>query len=208
MTQQINLYQAQFLPQAHQFSSTFMLRVAGIALLAMAIIYGFAWQRVTNTERELQLVALQESAAIERLENLKPLIASVTGERSWSEQLDDALHSLQERQAVLSLVQGASVDETQGFSRHLRALARQDIEGIWLTHIVLSATGDKTRLEGHALRAELIPPYVQGLTEDPPFATQRFNRFRIDTPLDENEQALHFSMDTEVLLTASKRFTQ
>ncbi len=208
MTQQINLYQAQFLPQAYQFSPSFMIRAAGITLLAMVVIYGFAWQRVASAEKELQLVTLQETAAIERLENLKPLITSVTGERSWSEQLDDALNSLQERQAVLSLVQGATVDETQGFSRHLRALARQDVEGIWLTHIVLSAMGDKTRLEGRALRAELIPPYVQDLTEDPPFATQRFNRFRIDTPLDESEQALEFSMDTEVLLTASTGYTQ
>ncbi len=208
MTQQINLYQAQFRPQAHLFSPSFMFRAAGIALLAMAVLHGFAWQRVASTEAELQIVALQESAAIERLKNLKPLIAAVTGERSWSEQLDDALQSLQERQAVLSLVQGATIDETQGFSRHLRALARQRVEGIWLTHIVLSAMGDTASLEGRALRAELIPLYVQDLSDHPPFATQRFNNFRIDTPPDDTDQALHFSMDTEDSLTASAVFTQ
>ena len=33
---------------------------------------------------------------------------------------------------------------------------RQAIDGLWLTHISLSAMGDKTRLEGRAIRAELI----------------------------------------------------
>lgn len=202
MIQQINLYQSEFLPQRNMFAASFMLQVSAIILVAMTIMYGYASQRVSATERELEIVARQETAAIERLQNLKPLITAVTGERSWSEQLDDALQSMQERQAVLSLVQGATHSETQGFSHHLRALARQDIEGLWLTRIVLSALGDKTRLEGRTLRAELVPLYVQDLTSNPPFAAQRFSRFRIERPLEPGEYALHFSMDTESMLAA------
>ena len=202
MIQQINLYQSEFLPQRNVFAASFMVRVSAIVFIAMTIMYGYAWQRVSITERELEIVARQEAAATERLQNLKPLITAVTGERSWSEQLDDALQSMQERQAVLSLVQGATHSETQGFSHHLRALARQDIEGLWLTRIVLSALGDKTRLEGRTLSAELVPLYVQDLTSDPPFAAQRFNRFSIDSPLEPGDYALHFSMDSESMLAA------
>jgi hypothetical protein len=110
---------------------------------------------------------------------------------------------LAERQAVLNLIQGSTLGDTRGFSRHMRSLARQDIDGLWLTHSVLSALGDKTRLEGKAIRAELIPLYVQGLTSEAPFAEQRFQRFQIDNPVDDEETALRFSMDSDVLLAAN-----
>jgi hypothetical protein len=200
MNQQINLYQIQYRPQTRMFPAGFMLQATGVLLFAMLLIYGFAQQRVDGIEQELEVVTRLESVAHERLQNVGPLINAVTGETNWAEQLDNSLQMLAERQAVLSLIQGSALGDNKGFSRHLRALARQDIEGVWLTHIALSALGDKTRLEGRAIRAELIPLYVQDLTAEPPFAKQRFHRFQIDDPLDDDDTALRFSMDSDILL--------
>lgn len=208
MNQQINLYQAQFQPQSRMFPAWFMLQATGILLIAMLLTYGFAQQRIAGIEQELEVVTRQELAAVQRLQNIGPLIKAVTGEKNWSEQLDDSLHMLAERQAVLNLIQGTTLGDTQGFSRHLRALARQDIEGVWLTSLALSAQGDKTRLEGRAIRAELIPIYVQDVTAETPFAEQRFHRFRIDNPAEDNEAALHFSMNSDALLVADTAINQ
>jgi len=208
VNQQINLYQAQFRPQTRVFPAWFMLQATGILLFAMFLMYGFAQQRIAGIEQELEIVTRQESAAIDRLENIAPLIKAVTGEKNWSGQLDDSLRMLAERQAVLNLIQGTTLGDTDGFSRHLRALARQDVKGVWLTSLALSAQGDKTRLEGRAISAELIPMYVQDVTAEAPFAEQRFHRFRIDNPADDNESALHFSMNSDVLLVADTAINQ
>ncbi len=208
MNQQINLYQAQFQPQSRIFPAWFMLQAIGILLLAMALTYGFAQQRIAGIEQELEVVIRQELAAVERLQNIGPLIQAVTGEKNWSEQLDDSVRMLAERQAVLNLIQGTALGDTHGFSRHLRALARQDIEGVWLTGLALSAQGDKTRLEGRAIRAELIPLYVQDVTAETPFAEQRFHRFRIDNPAADNGTALHFSMNSDALVVADAGIKQ
>ena len=200
MNQQINLYQIQYRPQTRMFHAGFMLQAVALVTFAMLLLYGFAQQRVGRIEQELKIVARQESVALERLAEIGPLINAVTGETNWSDQLDNSLRMLAERQAVLNLIQGSSLGDTTGFSQHLRALSRQDIEGLWLTHIALSALGDKTRLEGRAVRAELIPLYVQDLTAERPFAEQRFNRFQIDSPAADDGTALTFSMDSEVLL--------
>ena len=200
MNQQINLYQIQYRPQTHVFPAWVMVQATGILLFAMFLMYGFAQQRVDGIEQELEIVARQESVALDRLQNIGPLINAVTGETNWSEQLDDSLRMLAERQAILNLIQGSTLGETKGFSRHMRALARQNIEGVWLTRIVLSALRDETRLEGRAIRAELIPMYVQDLTAEAPFAEQRFRRFQIDNPVDDEETALQFSMNSDVLL--------
>ena len=205
MNQQINFYQAEFRPQTHLFPAWFMLQATAIIIVGMALMYVFAQQRIDSVQHELSIVARQESVVLERLQNIGPLINAVTGEKNWSEQLDDSLRMLAERQAVLNLIQGSTLGDTKGFSRHLRALSRQDIDGLWLTHIALSAMGDKTRLEGRAIRAELIPLYVQGLASELPFAEQRFHHFQIDSPVDEGETALSFSMDSDLLLTADAR---
>lgn len=200
MNQQINLYQIQYRPQTRMFPAGFMLQATAVLLIAMLLMYGFAQQRVDGIEQELEVVTRLESVAHERLQNVGPLINAVTGETNWAEQLDNSLQMLAERQAVLSLIRGSTLGDNKGFSRHLRALARQDTEGVWLTHIALSALGDKTRLEGRAIRAELIPLYVQDLTAEPPFAKQRFHRFQIDDPVDDDDTALRFSMDSDILL--------
>ncbi|MGB5624090.1 MAG: hypothetical protein WBM61_00050 [Woeseiaceae bacterium] len=205
MNQQINLYHAQFRPQMRMFPAWFMLQATAIVMLGMLLTYVFAHQSIDGIEQELNVVARQESAVLERLQNIGPLINAVTGETNWSEQLDDSLRMLAERQAVLNLIQGSTLGDTKGFSRHMRALSRQDLDGLWLTHIALSAKGDKTRLEGRAIRAELIPLYVQGLASETPFAEQRFHHFQIDKPVDDEETALSFSMDSDVLLTADAR---
>lgn len=208
MNQQINLYQSQFRPQTRLFPAWFMLQAVGILVFGMVVMTLFAQQRIDSVEQELEIVSRQESIAMERLQNIGPLINAVTGEKNWSEQLDDSLRMLAERQAVLNLIQGSTLGDTRGFSRHLRALAQQDIDGLWLTHIVLSALGDKTRLEGRAIRAELIPLYVQGLALEAPFAEQRFHHFQIDSPAKDEGTALLFSMDSDVLLAADSGHVQ
>ncbi len=202
MKQQINLYRPEFRPETNAFQSAFMFQAAGIMLLALLVIYVFARSELSSIEDEFEIVARQEAAALERLQNVRPLITAVTGEQSWSEQLEEASRTLAERQAALSLIQGTSLGDTKGFSRHLRALARQDIDGVWLTHIVLSALGDQTRIEGRAVRAELIPLYVQNLTAEPAFEKQRFHRFQIENP-DDDDPWLTFSMDSRQLIAGN-----
>lgn len=199
MNQQINLYLPEFRPETNAFQSMFIVQAAGMLVVALLLLYGYAWQGLSGIDRELAVVQRQEVAALERLQNVRPLIMALTGEQSWSEQLEQATRMLAEREAALRLIRGTALGVTHGFSGHLRALARQDIDGIWLTHIVLSAAGDRTRIEGRAIRPELIPLYVQDLTSEPAFSAQRFHRFQIDSIEDDGEPGLRFSMDSEML---------
>ncbi len=205
--QDINLYRPEFRPETNAFQSRFMFQAAGVLVVTLMLIYGFAREGVTSVDQEIEIVARQEAATIERLENVRPLITAVTGEQSWSQQLEEATRTLAERQAVLAMIQGTTLGDTKGFSRHLRALSRQDVDGLWITHLVLSALGDKTRIDGRAIRAELIPLYVQNLTAEPAFAQQRFHRFQIDNPVDDDDPALTFSMNSQELVASNEAGT-
>lgn len=174
-----------------------LLQASATITLAMLLGYAFSAQQLETFELELQSVARQETAAVARLERLQPVIAAISDGKSWLERLDDATRLLEEKQLVLSLVQGSSFGDTRGFSRHLRSLARLKVDGIWLTGIRFSALGDSTRLQGRALRPGLVPAYLQYLAEEPPFSTQRFHKFQIDSVEGQSSGSVSFSVSSD-----------
>ena len=180
MQQQINFYRSEYRTIRQEFSSGMLLATCGAIVVAMFAVYGFSMYKALGIDRELKIVTDQEQAAIVRLENFQPNMDAGGGDQSWEQQLEEARRSLRDQQLVLGMVADSSLGDTQGFSHHLTSLARQDTEGLWLTYIRLSSLGDNTQLEGLALRADLVPAYLQRLAEEPPFATQRFTQFQIE----------------------------
>lgn len=206
MHQQINFYRAEFRNTETSFGATSIAAGCAAVVVAMFVVYVFAVGQLSGIDKELQIFSDQEDAALQRLEQMQPLVGALSGEQTWAQRLDDATRALEEKQLVLSLVQGSTLGDTLGFSRYLRSLARQDTDGLWLTQIRLSAQGNRNRLQGKALRAELVATYLQRLADEPPFARQRFNQFQIEGPED-GDAAVTFSMrsDDELLATVVSR---
>ncbi len=195
MQQQINFYRDDYRSVTESFATGSIFIACGVIVLAMFLGYGFVMYKLPGIERELQTVNGQEKAAIARLENLQPTLNAGSGDESWEERLEEARRSLRDQQLVLGMVRDSSLGDIQGFSHHLKALARQDSDGLWLSYIRLSSLGDNTVLEGQALRADMVPAYLQSLAEEAPFATQRFNQFQIERPEDESGDVVIFSVN-------------
>ena len=208
MQQQVNFYQDRFAFARQIFGAKTLLIGCGVIMLAMLVIYVLALYKLSSVTSELQLVIGQEKATVERLQNLRSTITAASGEKNLSERLEDATHLLREKELVLSLVRGSTLGDARGFSRYLRSLANRDTDGLWLTHISISALGDKTRLQGEALRAELVPAYLQSLVEEPPFAEQRFHQFQIDGPEEPTGRTVTFSMTSDAELLAKSAESQ
>ncbi len=202
MQQQINFYRADYRRVTENFTTGSLLIACGVIVLAIFLAYGFAMYKLTGIERELQTVNNQEEAAIVRLEKFQPSMNAASGDKSWEVRLEEARRSLRDQQLVLGLVRDSSLGNIQGFSHHLKALARQDTDGLWLSYIRLSALGDNTVLEGQALRADMVPAYLQDLAEEPPFATQRFNQLQIERLEDESGDVVTFSVNNNEQLLA------
>ena len=185
MEQQINFYRSDFIKKERNFSSASMLMICGAFVVLMVAAYGFATYQFTAIKLELKTAKGEEKAAIVRLENFQPTLESSSGDVTWSERLEEAQRMFRDQQLVLTMVRDSAWGDTYGFSRHLNSLARQNTDGLWLSYIRLSALGDDTQLEGTALRADLVPAFLQDLALEPPFSAQRFNQFQIERPEDE-----------------------
>ena len=207
MRQEINFYQAQFRERAVQYSSVLLLQVCACVFATMLLLWAYGSYRVTGVTAELEIIAQQEAAAVQRLASLRTTIADVIGETSWADRLEAADQELAEKEASLRLISGTELGDADGFARHLRSLARQSTSGLWLTNIALSARGDRIWLQGEALRADLVPTYLQDLADEVPFENQRFHRLEIDDSDDESgvsRQSVTFVVTSEQSLDGER----
>lgn len=204
MQQQINFYRSEFIARKERFGSGSLLAVCGVLIVAMVAAFGYVTYELAAIKVELNTVNNQEQAAIQRLENFQPTLDGASGDQTWEERLAEAKRLLRDQQIVLTMVRDSAWGDIDGFSRHLRSLARQNIDGIWLSYIRLSALGDNTQLEGQTLRAELVPAYLQSLSVEDPFAEQRFNQFQIGRPEAEDGGAKQPSTNTLTFSVSSE----
>jgi Fimbrial assembly protein (PilN) len=204
MNQQVNFYQPRFRERTAQFPAILLLQVAASIIVTLFLLSTYASYQVSGVAREQALIAQQEAAAVKRLENLRTTIAEVVGETSWAERLEQADSELSEKEASLRLISGTELGDAEGFARHLKSLARQTMPGLWLTNIALSAKGDRIWLQGEALRADLVPTYLQELADEEPFEHQRFHRLKIDGDEDSNAQTVSFVVTSDAALNNSE----
>ena len=166
MSQQINLYNPQFLKQKKYFSAVTMTQALGLLVLGMAVFYGFAlWQD--------QSIQRQTAESTRAYEQQKQLFAKVTAELSPEKaeaQLDRDLKSTEtgiaQRRALLREIQAGVTGESAGYSEYLRAFARQTVDGLWLTSIQIADGGAQLMMSGHALQADLVPVLIGRLKRE------------------------------------------
>jgi Tfp pilus assembly protein PilN len=174
MSQQINLYSPIFRKQTKIFSAMTMVQGLGLIVLVIAVFYyyvaaqssllelrvGESGQRLKSELERVKLYGARESSA----ERLK-----VLAERK--KVLEQTLTS--QSQALDALKAGA-FGRSEGYSATLRALARVSVEGVWLTRVDFAAGSGELSVSGRAVRAELVPAYLQRLRADRALRGQSF----------------------------------
>ncbi len=179
MTQQINLFNPAFLKQKKIFTSTTML---GSLALLLAGALGLVWyghyktaeleQRAQTGETELaKKKTIQQQALLEFAPRKK------NGELDLAIALSEAeLASVQE---VITVLQGGSLGNTEGYSSYFTALARQSIGNLWLTGVSIDGAGQQIGVKGRAMEPGLVPAYVSRLKREPVMQGKGFGQLKI-----------------------------
>lgn len=185
MSRQINLYSSAFRPQAKRFSAVWTV-VAVVAIAAVTLAY-YAWearqlqaQRARRSDAGVQLKKLQEQLITLAKSVQKPK------DKALEDQVARAESLLNSRQDLYARLQGGEIGNRDGYANFLTALARQRLDGVWLTGIEVSGPGGEFALEGRTLRADLLPGYIKMLRNEvalkgKPIATLAMREREIDT---------------------------
>ena len=179
MEQQVNLYQPILGAEKHLFSA----RAIGIALLLLAVslggLAGFAGWRNARLERTLTALEQQQNAELSMSEranaSLKPT-QSVADLDADAKRLSTDIAS---RERALDIVRGGTVKPASGFAARLEALARSQMEGLWLRKIVVAAGDGQLAFQGSTVDPHLVPAYLAALANEPALAGVDFDRLAL-----------------------------
>jgi Tfp pilus assembly protein PilN len=165
MSQQINLYHAG-LRTAQRPLTAVRLALGLVALGAvLAGYYAYAQFQVYQSEATLADASTQLKDAQDRLLKLGSGSAPASG-RALEESIARAEAELKIREAVLKRLGGADLGGTQGFSAYLTALARQRVEGVWITGLSVAGDSGDFTLQGGVLRPEILLDYLRRLSRE------------------------------------------
>ena len=179
MSQQINLFNPIFLQQKKIFSA----RTMGAALLVLFV--GVAAIQVYGKMR-VQALQKQADAGAAQLAQKQAWLASVTTEfvpRQKSAAVEAELAEAEGQLAALRDVSGVlargELGNTQGYAEYFRALARQHVDGLWLTGVNIAGAGADIAVRGRALDPQRVPGYLNRLTTEPVLRGKAFGSLSI-----------------------------
>ena len=166
MSQQINLFNPQFLEKKKYFSAVAMTQALGLIVLGVAAFYGFAfWQ-----DRSLARQTGESGRAYEQQKQRFTKVAAELSPEKREAQLDQDLKSVEAaialRQSFLRELGTGGLGESAGYSEYLRAFARQTVQGLWLTSIQIAEGGGQLTMSGRALQADLVPVLIGRLKQE------------------------------------------
>ena len=166
MSQQINLFNPVFLKQPKYFSAATMAQALAAVFAGAVLIYAYTAYQNTVLERTAKESENNLKQRREQLVKFGAEYSSSGGSKLLDEELARMDGRLLSRRELLAGLKGDDDMVNDGFSRYLSAFARQNVQGVWLTGFNLGGKGSSVVLKGRALRAELVPVYLQGLGTD------------------------------------------
>jgi len=170
---QINLYHPRFLKQRELLTLGNVALATVVLYAALALAGGWAWRDAgaradAAAAMEAQLKVAKdavEAATKSAGRQANPqLIAEVAGAEAM----------LRRRGEIAQLLESGAVGSTGGFSLHLRGLARQVPEGLWLTGFAIGPGGRDMEIRGSMLDAAALPDYIRRLGGEKAFQGRSF----------------------------------
>ncbi|MGM0593664.1 MAG: PilN domain-containing protein [Pseudomonadota bacterium] len=195
--QQVNLYQPILRKQERVFSLKTILQGNLLILLVLGAIQGvtlYQTQQLRDQHSSLQKTLTERSRTLTELQQkFPPKEKDPALEQTLEQQRALLAHR---RQLIRALQhQRTGADGKPGFSEQLSALARQDVEALWLEQIRVRS-GKQLALRGWATAPEEVPRLVKRLAGEPSFSGTSFRRAQISR--DEEERAVvGFQLNTD-----------
>jgi len=178
--QQINLFQDALRPAREFLALAQLAKSAGVMLVLLALINLGQWLLAWRGEQQfvaLHAEQVQLQAQLAQLQTEMQARAAESNEAILQTQLAQQDTQLQNKQQVLQMLSGRSVGNVAGFAPQLSGLARQRLEGLWLTSLYIHDGGEKLNLRGSTSTADLLPKYLQRLAQEPSFHGIEFKTF-------------------------------
>jgi Tfp pilus assembly protein PilN len=174
--QQVNLYQPILGVEKHLFSA----RAIGLCLALLATSLGAlggygAW-RTARVERSIAALEKRQAAELVTAERAGLALNPGKSVAELDAAAKDLAADIAARERAIAILKLGAPSPATGFAARLEALARRQVEGLWLHDVVVGSGEGRLSMRGAALDPKLVPAYVAALSEDPALAGVRFDK--------------------------------
>ncbi len=191
--QHLNLYSQ--LDRTVEPPFSFRHMVVAVAAVFVVMLVVIAWLAIDKNSQSSQLKPLlqQQHLVSEELEQLRAQKTRLERDNTIDTKIAALNSDVLFRRRLLETLDPVSVDLDNGFSEHLKGLARQSVDGLWLTGILLQEGGLHLSLAGRVKSPELVPRFLKNLAAEPVYQGHHFRVFKINSP-DDSSDILDFEI--------------
>lgn len=209
MSQQINLFNPAFVKQRKPFSLPAMLQGLGMIVAGSLAFYGYALYQVNQLGRQSEESDKRYQAEQVRLARYAAEFSPQQANRA----LQDEVRLLEKRVAdqseLIEIIKSGAVGNTTGYSEYMRAFSRQIAQGLWLTGFRITGDAAQISLSGAALAPDLLPAYIQRLSNESvmrgkTFATLQMRQPKADSSSGATPRYVEFTLQSGTDGEASK----
>ena len=177
--QQVNLYQDELRKQELNFSAIQLAQLSLVFILVLALVSGFKFWQLQQQQQTLAQQQQKQQQAMAELQKLQQVLASRQKDLALARRLDEKSRELANKQKVLAILSQDEFGNTHGFTAYITGLARQRLEGLWLTQLRIAEGGTDISMFGTTSSPSLLPKYLQRLSAEKVFAGTEFKNMLI-----------------------------
>jgi hypothetical protein len=199
VSQQINLFNPIFRKQKKYFSSLTMVQALAIICAGCALLVADAVRRTSSLSAQATATEATLAAKQTRLAEVKVQFAPRPRSTTLGAEIAEAQETLTMLQNASATIKRGGFGDSTGFSPYFRALARQSVDGVWLTEVDIAGGGERLGVQGNTVQAALVPQYIARLAQEPVMKGKAFGQFDISAPVQASARAqsyLTFSLQS------------
>ena len=158
-----------------------MAQALALILIGCGVVYVYASIQVglLNADLDKSTKRMAEEGA--RLSRMSEQFALRPPSKQLIQDIQTMEFRLKVRQDLVSVLNSGVLGNTSGFSDYMRAFAREHVDGLWLTGFTLTGGGEVS-IRGKALRPELVPVYIERLSQEKTLQGRSFASMELHRP--------------------------
>lgn len=172
--QQVNLYQEELRTQKLNYSASTLLQLGLILIVVFSAASGFKYFQLKQHQASLVEQQNKQKVAMDELQKIQAELTLRKRDSTLARLISERTKELANKQKVIGILSRDEFGNTKGFIEHVTGLARQRIDGLWLTQIRIADGGTDVTLRGTTAKSALLPKYLQKLSAEKAFTGTEF----------------------------------
>lgn len=195
--QTVNLYCDELKSKKLNYSALLLVQLSLFIFVVLLVITGFSSFQLDQQQVKLNTIKNTQKLVMVDFKKLQAELSKRKKDITLSQKIKDKTTELTNKQRVLRILSQDEFGNTKGFVEHVIGLARQRIDGLWLTKIRIENGGANIELSGVTSSPSLLPRYLQRLSAEKIFVGTEFKSLKM-VRQNNNKQWLDFSLKSKV----------